>query len=120
MWMSESGVGLKSTATRQKAGRLWSAFVLPAGVRLPSSGYTPKIFPAQFVKPYVKSNKNDMVDAAAIAEYSTHDALRADYAAQARAINCVSLVLSSHGMDYQEPRHCNNPGFGSRAATRDD
>ena len=37
MWMSESGVGLRSTATRQKVGRFWSAFVLPAGVKLPAS-----------------------------------------------------------------------------------
>jgi hypothetical protein len=37
MWMSESGVSLRSTATRQKAGRFWSEFVPPAGVRLPAS-----------------------------------------------------------------------------------
>jgi transposase len=36
--------------------------------KLQASGHTVKIIPAQFVKPYVKSNKNDMVDAAAIAE----------------------------------------------------
>ena len=31
-------------------------------------GHTVRIVPAQFVKPYVKSNKNDTIDAAAIAE----------------------------------------------------
>src|SRR5271165_6139035 len=31
-------------------------------------GHTVRIIPAQFVKPYVKSNKNDTIDAAAIAE----------------------------------------------------
>jgi transposase len=36
--------------------------------KLQASGHAVKIIPAQFVKPYVKSNKNDMVDAAAIAE----------------------------------------------------
>ena len=36
--------------------------------KLQASGHTVKIIPAQFVKPYVKSNKNDMVDAAAITE----------------------------------------------------
>lgn len=31
-------------------------------------GHEPKIMPAQFVKPYVKSNKNDYLDAEAICE----------------------------------------------------
>ena len=39
--------------------------------KLQASGHTVKIIPAQFVKPYVKSNKKDMVDAAAIAEAVT-------------------------------------------------
>ncbi|MDX4954734.1 hypothetical protein [Delftia acidovorans] len=32
--------------------------------------------PAQFVKPYVKSNKNDTIDAAAIAEAITRPTMR--------------------------------------------
>lgn len=35
-----------------------------------------RIIPAQFVKPYVKSNKNDMVDAAAIAEAVARPTMR--------------------------------------------
>ena len=36
--------------------------------KLKAIGHTVRIVPAQFVKPYVKSNKNDIIDAAAIAE----------------------------------------------------
>jgi transposase len=44
--------------------------------KLQTMGHTAKIIPAQFVKPYVKSNKNDMVDAAAIAEAVTRPTMR--------------------------------------------
>ncbi|WP_219597577.1 IS110 family transposase, partial [Aeromonas salmonicida] len=36
----------------------------------------PKIIPAQFVKPYFKSNKNDFNDATAIAETVSRGAMR--------------------------------------------
>ena len=39
--------------------------------RLRAHGHTVRILPAQFVKPYVKTNKNDTIDAAAIAEAAT-------------------------------------------------
>jgi transposase len=38
------------------------------GRALPKQGHDVKLIPAQFVKPFVKSNKNDFVDAEAIAE----------------------------------------------------
>jgi transposase len=44
--------------------------------KLAMMGHAAKIIPAQFVKPYVKSNKNDMVDAAAIAEAVTRPTMR--------------------------------------------
>ena len=44
--------------------------------KLQASGHTVKIIPAQFVKPYVSSNKNDMVDAAAIAKAVTRPTMR--------------------------------------------
>lgn len=44
--------------------------------KLEAMGHTARIIPAQFVKPYVKSNKNDMVDAAAIAEALTRPTMR--------------------------------------------
>ena len=44
--------------------------------RLKAMGHTVRIIPAQFVKPYVKSNKNDTIDAAAIAEAVTRPSMR--------------------------------------------
>lgn len=44
--------------------------------RLIAFGHDAKIIPARFVKPYVKSNKNDLVDAEAIAEAVTRPTMR--------------------------------------------
>jgi transposase len=44
--------------------------------KLSALGHTVKIIPAQFVKPYVKANKNDTIDAAAIAEAVTRPTMR--------------------------------------------
>lgn len=44
--------------------------------RLEALDHTVRIISAQFVKPYVKSNKNDLVDAAAIAEAVTRPSVR--------------------------------------------
>jgi transposase len=44
--------------------------------RISALGHTVRIIPAQFVKPYVKSNKNDIIDAAAIAEAVTRPTMR--------------------------------------------
>lgn len=44
--------------------------------KLQAMGYSVRIIPAQFVKPYVKSNKNDIIDAAAIAEAATRPTMR--------------------------------------------
>ena len=43
---------------------------------LEKRGYLVKLVPAQFVKPYVKSNKNDSVDAAAICEAVSRPGMR--------------------------------------------
>ncbi|MGY3533191.1 transposase [Bradyrhizobium embrapense] len=43
---------------------------------LQTFGHRVRIIPAQFVKPYVKSNKNDVIDAAAIAEAVTRPTMR--------------------------------------------
>ena len=40
------------------------------------AGFEPKIIPAQFVKPYLKSNKNDFNDATAIAEAGSRGTMR--------------------------------------------
>lgn len=44
--------------------------------KLQAMGHTVRIIPAQFVKPYVKSNKNDTIDASAIAEAVTRPSMR--------------------------------------------
>jgi transposase len=44
--------------------------------KLQAMGHTVRIIPAQFVKPYVKTNKNDTIDAAAIAEAVTRPSMR--------------------------------------------
>lgn len=46
------------------------------GRRFVAAGHEVKIIPAQFVKPYVKSNKNDYNDAEAIAEAGTRGTMR--------------------------------------------
>lgn len=52
------------------AGSQWLARKLNA------LGHTVRIVPAQFVRPYVKSNKSDIIDAAAIAEAVTRPTMR--------------------------------------------
>ena len=44
--------------------------------KIGAMGHKVRIIPAQFVKPYVKSNKNDIIDAAAIAEAVTRPTMR--------------------------------------------
>lgn len=44
--------------------------------KLQAMGHTVRIVPAQFVKPFVKSNKNDIIDAEAIAEAVTRPTMR--------------------------------------------
>jgi transposase len=44
--------------------------------KLQASGHNVRIMPAQFVKPYVKSNKNDTIDAQAIVEAVTRPSMR--------------------------------------------
>jgi transposase len=48
------------------------------GHALREQGHDVRLIPAQFVKPFVKSNKNDFVDAEAIAEAVEEHALRSD------------------------------------------
>ncbi|MCG8440738.1 MAG: IS110 family transposase [Caulobacterales bacterium] len=44
--------------------------------KLQALGHDVRIIPAQFVKPYVKSHKNDVIDAEAIAEAATRPTMR--------------------------------------------
>jgi transposase len=66
--------------------------------KLQAPGHTVRIIPAQFVKPYVKSNKNDMVDAAAIAEAVTRPTMRlyrSDNRSRVHARLCMVCVIDT-------------------------
>ncbi|BCH12521.1 hypothetical protein MesoLj131c_67790 (plasmid) [Mesorhizobium sp. 131-3-5] len=58
-------VGMESCAGSQWIAR-----------RLQALGHRVRLIPAQFVKPYVKSNKSDIIDAEAIAEAATRPTMR--------------------------------------------
>ncbi|MGG7582273.1 IS110 family transposase, partial [Rhizobium sp. Nf11,1] len=58
-------VGMESCAGSQWIARKIQAF-----------GHKVRLIPAQFVKPYVKSNKSDIIDAEAIAEAATRPTMR--------------------------------------------
>ncbi len=53
-----------------------------------------RIIPAQFVKPYVKSNKNDLIDAAAIAEAVTRPTMRFAQIKQREQVDLQALHRS--------------------------
>ena len=55
------------------------------GRALREQGHDVRLMPAQYVKPYVKTNKNDYIDAEAIAEAVGHKKLRAFASPEARA-----------------------------------
>jgi len=59
--------------------------------RLQALGHTVKIMPAQFVKPYVKSNKNDTIDAEAIAEAVTRPSMRFVQVKQTEQVDLQAL-----------------------------
>jgi len=65
-----SNVPASVTAMEACPGSQWLAR------KLKGYGHDARILPAQFVKPYVKSNKNDSVDAEAIAEAATRPTMR--------------------------------------------
>jgi transposase len=65
-----SNIPVSITAMEACPGSQWLAR------KLKGYGHDARILPAQFVKPYVKSNKNDNVDAEAIAEAATRPTMR--------------------------------------------
>jgi transposase len=58
-------VGMESCAGSQWVAR-----------KIQALGHKVRLIPAQFVKPYVKSNKSDIIDAEAIAEATTRPTMR--------------------------------------------
>lgn len=59
--------------------------------KLISMGHQVRIIPAQFVKPYVKTNKNDIIDAEAIAEAVTRPTMRFVAVREAEQVDLQSL-----------------------------
>ena len=59
--------------------------------KLQAMGHTVRIIPARFVKPYVKSHKNDTIDAAAIAEAVTRPTMRFVQVKQPEQVDLQSL-----------------------------
>lgn len=69
--------------------------------KLAAFGHTPRILPAQFVKPYVKSNKNDSVDAEAIAEAATRPSMRFVAVKRCDQIDVQALHRARDALVYQ-------------------
>jgi transposase len=59
--------------------------------KLQAMGHTVRTIPAQFVKTYVKSHKNDTIDAAAIAEAVTRPTMRFVQVKQPEQVDLQSL-----------------------------
>jgi transposase len=59
--------------------------------RLQTLGHRVRIIPAQYVKPYVKTNKNDTIDAAAIAEAVTRPTMRSVEVKQSDQVDIQAL-----------------------------
>jgi len=67
------------------------------GRALRSQGHDVRLIPAQFVKPFVKSNKNDFLDAEAIAVHRVRDRL---IARRTSVINQLRAFLLERGMTF--------------------
>nr|WP_234706480.1 transposase [Sinorhizobium meliloti] len=81
------------------AGSQWTARKVQA------LGHKVRLIPAQFVKPYVKSNKSDINDAEAIAEAATRPTMR--FAALKSEEQADLQAL--HRLRDQDDRHANPP-----------
>ena len=76
------------------------------GTALGEQGHEVRLIPAQFIKPYRKSNKNDVIDAEAIAEAVTKENMRFVADQDGGAAGCASHApgsgstgATSHGTD---------------------
>src|ERR1700726_1747249 len=81
------------------------------GTVLRAQRHQVRLIPAQFVKPYRKSNKNDFIDAEAIAEAVTKQNMRfveiktqEQLDGQAHAPGARPTDAASHGADQRDPR----------------
>jgi transposase len=77
------------------------------GAALRRQGHDVRLIPAQFVKPFVKSNKNDFIDAEAIAEAVTRQNMKASF----------STATAVHA-SYPQPPKKASPRVAIRGYTR--
>lgn len=66
--------------------------------RCQSFGHDVKLIPPQYVKPYVKTNKNDFIDADAIAEAATRPSMRfvSIKSEQAQVVSVIQRIRNSY------------------------
>ena len=72
--------------------------------KLQAMGHTVRIVPAQFVKSFVKSKKNDIIDAEAIAEAMTRPTMRFAEIRTPEQIDLQALLRVRGRMIAQRPR----------------
>jgi len=83
--------------------------------KLQVMGHSARIVPAQFVKPFVKSQKNDIIDAEAIAEAVTRQTM---CFTQVRTTEQIDLgVAPDQGLPGQQPHTPGQPGAGLLASS---
>jgi transposase len=84
--------------------------------KLQATGHRVRIIPAQFVKPYVKSNKNGTMDAAAIAEAVTRPTMRSTEQVDLLALHRIrdQLVTSRTRLINQARAFCIEYGIAIR------
>jgi Transposase len=90
------------------------------GRALRAQGHDVKLIPAQFVKPFVKSNKNDFLDAEAIAEAVDRDNMRfvpikTDDQLDLQALHRVRRFDRQRGSLPEGTRVCSLDGTGTEA-----
>jgi transposase len=73
------------------------------GRRFAAHGHDLKIMPAQFVKPYLKSNKNDFNDAEAIAEAASRATMRCVPLKNTSSWSCRRLIAFGSALSSSEP-----------------
>ena len=95
------------TSSDRDGGMFWST--LPGAVRLRAQGHDVKLLPAQFVKPFVKSNKNDFIrhSVRGIVVHRKHLYVAYEAGDAVKVFNVQSGQLMAHiaGRELEAPVH---------------
>ncbi len=79
----------------------------PVNVAMESCGHVVKLIPAEYVKPYVKTNKNNFINADAIAEASTRPSMRFT-SPKAEEAQVASMIRKIRSLFMEERTACMN------------